>query len=352
VSPALAYVLAGVLAAAPEAPSKQKAAAFRSACAARGRAAEKADAIAVIGKDGWMFLGKELRHLGVGKFWGPEARKVSRATKPGNADPLPAILDFKKQLDRAGVELLVVPVPPKAVVYPDKLFDSVQAGKGGPPRLDAEHHAFYGLLRRKGVKVLDLTADLTALRGGKAGEPYCKRDSHWSGTACALAARRIAADIQGRAWLKTFARRKLASATKHAAIKGDLVRDLKDDKDRSESLPLRFVSVRKSEELSPVEPERRSPVVLLGDSHNLVFHSGGDMLARGAGLPDQLAWELGLAVDLVAVRGSGATPARVNLLRLARASKDYLRGKKLVIWCFSAREFTESSGWQKVPIVK
>ena len=60
--------------------------------------------------------------------------------------------------------------------------------------------------------------------------------------------------------------------------------------------------------------------MLLGDSHNLVFHAGDDMLASGAGLPDQLALELGFPVDLVAVRGSGATPARINLFR--RAQKD------------------------------
>ena len=76
------------------------------------------------------------------------------------------------------------------------------------------------------------------------------------------------------------------------------------------------------------------------------------MHARGAGLPDQLALELGFAVDLVAVRGSGATPARATLLRLARANPGYLAGKKLVIWCFGAREFTESSGWQKVPVIR
>jgi alginate O-acetyltransferase complex protein AlgJ len=93
-------------------------------------------------------------------------------------------------------------------------------------------------------------------------------------------------------------------------------------------------------------------VLLLGDSHNLIFHEGGDMLATGAGLPDQLALELGFPVDLIGVRGSGATPARVNLLRRARANPDYLRKKKLIIWCFSAREFTESSGWQKVPVVR
>jgi hypothetical protein len=93
-------------------------------------------------------------------------------------------------------------------------------------------------------------------------------------------------------------------------------------------------------------------VVLLGDSHTLVFHAGDDMHARGAGLPDQLAVELGTPVDLIGVRGSGATPARVNLLRRARANPDSLPKKKVIVWCFTAREFTESQGWSKVPIVK
>jgi hypothetical protein len=324
-----------------EAPN---ATAFRAACAAKAQQAEKADAIGFAGKDGWLFLGKDLRHVGVGPFWGDDAKKVSKATNAKNADPLPAMLDFKAQLDKAGIELLVVPVPPKPVVYADKLVEGA-----GLKRLDTAHQAFYALLKKQGITVLDLTDDLIALRGGKAGEPYCKTDSHWSGAACELAARRIAAELKGRAWLKTIHRREFDTRTSPTKIEGDLSKLLKGD---AETLPLRFVGTKRGEELTPVEPDRSSPVVLLGDSHNLVFHSGGDMHTKGAGLPDQLALELGSAVDLVAVRGSGATPARVNLLRLARADKKYLGGKKLVIWCFSAREFTESTGWQKVPIVK
>ncbi len=74
------------------------------------------------------------------------------------------------------------------------------------------------------------------------------------------------------------------------------------------------------------------------------------MHAEGAGLADQLALELGFAVDLVGVRGSGATAARINLLRRAQATPEYWANKKMVIWVFSAREFTESDGWRKVPV--
>jgi alginate O-acetyltransferase complex protein AlgJ len=75
------------------------------------------------------------------------------------------------------------------------------------------------------------------------------------------------------------------------------------------------------------------------------------MHTREAGLPDQLALELGFPVDLAGVRGSGATPARINLLRRVQKDPGYWKKKKIVIWCFASREFTQSDGWKKVPLV-
>ncbi len=86
----------------------------------------------------------------------------------------------------------------------------------------------------------------------------------------------------------------------------------------------------------------------MGDSHTLVFHDP-DLYARGAGLPDHLALHLGFPVDLVGIRGSASTTMRIELLR----RRDNLKGKKLVVWCFSCREFTESTtGWRKVPVIR
>jgi alginate O-acetyltransferase complex protein AlgJ len=319
---------------------------FRAHCSLKAEAAEKTEAMTVAGKDGWLFLGRELRHISAGKFWGEAATKVSQATKPENADPLPAILDFKAQLDKAGIELLLVPVPPKAVIYPDKISDFVPSEK--TPRLDVFHQEFYALLNKNGIKVLDLVPDFLAHRDDAEGLVYCKTDTHWSGRGCVVAAQRIAKEIQNRPWLKNIPKLKTTTQTKTVSIEGDLAKALNLQAPSEETLPLRFVNISKK----PIEPSRASPIILLGDSHNLVFHAGEDMLATGAGLLDQLAVGLGFAVDLIAVRGSGATPARISLLRQARANANYLKQKKLVIWCFSAREFTESSGWQKVPGVR
>ena len=75
------------------------------------------------------------------------------------------------------------------------------------------------------------------------------------------------------------------------------------------------------------------------------------ILSIGAGLPDLLSYELGFPVSLMAIRGSGATPVRVNLARKLRSDKDFLKSTKIVVWCFSAREFTEANGgWKKIPL--
>ena len=77
---------------------------FRDLCAKR---AADGDTMAIAGSNGWLFLRSELRHIGVGPFWGEAAAKVSRASKPELADPLPAIVDFHEHLQKRGIELLV-----------------------------------------------------------------------------------------------------------------------------------------------------------------------------------------------------------------------------------------------------
>ncbi len=336
--------------AAEQPPSEELVAQFKRTCATRAAEADKADTMTVVGLDGWLFLGKELRHLGVGRFWGPDAARVSRAAKPDQADPLPAILDFRAQLKQAGIELLLVPVPPKAVIFADKILPAAKAGDAPPPRLDPDLQAFYQLLGEQGVPVLDLTDDFLAHRSEGDKPLYCRQDSHWSGAACVLAAERIARAVERQSLLPDEKQREVSTENRRVEIAGDLWQALAGSKPPAETVELRFVGSPTT--ATPFEPDRSSPVVLLGDSHNLVFHSGGDMHAKGAGLPDQLASQWGFPVDLVAVRGSGATPARINLLRQARANPKYLAGKKLLVWCFAAREFTEAAGWQKVPVVK
>lgn len=302
---------------------------FFDRCHELAEAASEGATQVVEGRDGWLFFAPELRHLGAGPFWGEAAAAASRAKRDDAKDPLPAIKDFHASLQALGVKLILVPVPPKAVARADKLIEGIVG------RTDIQHQAFYTLLRDEGITVLDLAEALS-----EADNAYCRQDTHWSGQGCIIAAEQIAE--LARPLLEGVATNSFAASTREIEITGDLWQMKKDPALPKETIELRVVE--------RATPDPASPVILLGDSHTLVFHAGGDMHASGAGLADQLAVELGLPVDLIGVRGSGATPARLNLFRRAQANPDYWTGKKVVIWVFAAREFTESDGWRVLPI--
>lgn len=304
------------------------------------------DTSVVTGKQDWLFFAPELHHLLSGQFWGEKAKKVSKATNPDFADPLPAILDFKTQLDTVDIDLIFVPIPAKATIYPDMI-----AEYSNTIRTDKFHIRFYDILREHGINVLDLTDLFLKNRYTDTGLLYCKHDTHWSGQACALTAEAIAKTIGTTTWMDEIPKRKSKIEKWTVEITGDLWRAFGKKDLKKEQVILSFVKGIEESNGSTQQfgaSWRESPIVLLGDSHNLVFHGGGDMHATGAGLADHLAHHLGFSVDVVAVRGSGATPSRLNLYRRS----DNMKGKRIVIWCLSVREFTQGQGWRKVPVIK
>lgn len=334
----------------PEA-TENVAEAFRRELAAKAERAFETGELVVPGTDGWLFFAPELRSLSIGDFWGDAAGQASRAPRADARDPLPAILDFRDQLAERGVELLFVPVPAKAAVYPRHVSQAARDAyqTGPPPRLDLAHGEFVERLREEGVRTLDLLPLYLKRWADGDDRLYCRQDTHWSGRGLELAAEAIAGELarpDEPEWLDPARGRSpspppTAAGTRDVTLTGDLWRDLQlpdGEKPPTETLPLTFVE--------GFEPWRESPVLLLGDSHVLVFHAGGDLHAEGAGLPEHLSRELSLPVDLIGVRGSGATPARVNLLRRG----DGLAGKRVVVWVLSVREYTEGQGWQKVPV--
>lgn len=297
---------------------------FKAALYGLTPAADSPVMTGIPGVDGWLFFGPELQYL-----------KNCTGTTNGCPKALDAIVDFNNQLQKAGVFLLVVPVPPKAAIYPDKLSSGLQPPVTPPfPALSE----FCAKLRTNGVQALDLAEAFQTNRD--KGDPlYCKTDSHWSPEGIRIASSEIVRNLQRLLVQPISSSVTMTNSEQALEFRGDLA--------LPETTPERVLLRSVSSEGHPIAVSRTSPVLLLGDSHNLVFHSGGDMHAVGAGLPDQLALELGFPVDLVAVMGSGATAARWSLAR----RHDNLAGKKAVIWCFTARDLTEGR-WDKVPVIR
>lgn len=312
----------------------------------RALAAKNDTGSVVEGVDGWLFFKEELEHLGAGRFWGEAAGAASRAKDKSSADPLPAILDYNKILAERGITLYLMPVPPKALVYPDKLSANLASLDTTAPTEElALYREFYGQLAAGGVKVIDLLPTLLEKRD--KAPLYCRTDTHYSGAGLNLFAKAAGEAIKKEPWYAEVTKKQYLQSPQKVAIRGDLTQ-MAGGKGPAEELELTVVTAK--DDGRQVESDLNSPVILLGDSHALVFQAGGDLHAKGAGLFDHLSAELGFAVDLQGVRGSGVTPARIKLFQRAKQDGGYLTGKKALVWCFAAREFTGTGGWRKIPV--
>ncbi len=304
-----------------------------------------ADANGVIsGKDGWLFLKEELEHMESPVFYGEGVKKTSKVAKKQFADPLPAIVDFNNQLQEHGIELVFVPIPPKALLYPEKL--PLALNDENVSRIRKNYLDLYTELTQAGVNVLDLFPAYQDARN--VSQPYCRTDTHFSGAGIDIAADMLASVIRQNSWYDDVAKHTYDISTREISITGDLTA-MKNSPD-SETLSLQFVTEHGTGK--PVAVDGNSPVLLLGDSHTLVFSVGGDLHSRGAGLFDMLSARFSFPLDLIGVRGSGATPSRIKLYQRSRKDPSFLSGKKTVIWCLSARELTGSGGWRKIPVEK
>lgn len=317
---------------------------FRTELDRLAREAQADRRVAVAGLDGWLFFGPGLRHVSL-----PSLPDSTDGADPAPDSAVAVILDARRRLAALGVELLLAPVPPKAVVFPEK----VSGGLAIPipvPRLDPALVRLYDRLRAGGVEVLDLTGLFIRERFHAEGPLYCRTDVHWSGTGCTTAAAALAAEVRTRPWYAATATESFGASWYSTRISGSLTGAGGAPAAREE-LRLRGVARRTDGGPAAVAPDPDSPVLLLGDSQALVFHAGGDLHAAGAGLPDQLAFELGVPVDLAAAPGPGGGAAAFEALgERIRADPDYWRRKRLVIWCFAARALGDPGAWRPLPV--
>ena len=317
---------------------------FHELLATRTKATE---APAIRCPEGWLFLTAELRHASHRQFWGAAPRNVSKAMKPEWADPLPVIIDTQQQFQKEGIELIVMPVPTKVAIYPEKLDPSLALTETSPRR-DEPLGQFLSELKQSGVRIVDLTPVLLKAKAKNSEKLYCQTDTHWTSAGCRLAAAELAKVIRdSKVVLPPTTASDLTESQTRMNLQGDLTSFFE-----AKEVPLEEVFVWKihhrGQPTKYLADDPDSPVVLLGDSHTLVFHDP-ELHGPGGGLADHLGKELGRGIDVLGVRGSGGHAARISWLRRPMN----LQGKKVVIWCFSARELSESpDGWRKLPITR
>lgn len=273
---------------------------------------------------GWLFLKGELVTMGEAKLW----------QDPAGLRCVPVIKKFRESLSAKGVTLILAPVPLKCAVYPEKLAAGTDPGIVPPmkPMLDK-------LQAATGAVVVDLEPAFRAARDKT--QVFCGTDSHWSPAGAGLAADAILAAAKAVPGVAELI--KTGTYTTGPEEKLSITGDLAIGPHATagpEELTLQKTGTGQAGNLLPVPAADSGPVILMGDSHTMVFTDGAShgMHCQGAGLRDQLQGKFGFPVVQISNQNSGGTGARRVLTMRQKANPDYLNETKVIIWVFSARE--------------
>jgi hypothetical protein len=292
---------------------------------------------ALVGRDGWLFYGPGVHYL----TQRPDERRApSTAT-----DAVAAIVDLRDQLAARGIRLLVMPVPNKETVYPEKL---TRRAAGMPTSLCLDTKEVLSRLKAADVEVLDLFELFTAgkARGVGPSPPlYLARDSHWSPAGVELAAQAVARRLLQQRWIKpgTVAYELRSSPTKRI---GDILRMLKVPRLESDAVAetVPCSRVLRADTGEEYRDDAGSDVLVLGDSFLRIYQT--DEPGAG-GFIAHLASKLGQPVISIVNDGGASTLVRQELSRRPA----WLASKKVVIWEFVERDIRlGSEGWQRVPL--
>ena len=327
---------ASVVSASPDRTAEE--AAFIEKCAALGNSGTT-----IAGKDGYFFSGTELQRLA--QLQDPDAASIRAATL--------AIAEYHSQLKAKGIELVLVSIPPKAIIFPDKLDKALRIKVKGkkPARLDSTLRTLYGTLRSKGVRVIDPTDALLATRENKkAGPVFPKSGPVWAPRGAEAAASLIASELKGAKWANQPGKDgPLITETATLSYTGPLTAGPA----AAESLALRNIGRSTDGKMRSVTFSTGGhPLALIGDSALLAWREANNPAGSSgafASLADQLAYEFQTTPDLFPGKTDGRNAARQRILREATNGKNPLSSTKVLIWVVQATDFALSD-WKRVPL--
>jgi hypothetical protein len=340
----------------------------------------------VIGLDGWVFYRPDLRylvepnHLELGD---PHSKWVRPADGATQRDSVAlAVAHFRDQLKTRGIELVVVPVPGKPGIYPDKL---TRRAVGKAPETHSPTLELLDALRRMGVPTVNLFAVFQHARfqpgGLQTGAPlYLAQDTHWSPRGARLAAGAVASRIQALG-LAPAQTREFHTQSVSVARWGDVL-EMMQIPGLRDVFPPEIVECQQvlDPAFGPLVPKRserpgayrhpsqESSILVLGDSFCRIYQfpeprSLGDLpgwpagqqedpgakrlLPGSAGFISHLARELKSPVDAIVSDGGASTDVRRKL----STNPEILEGKRIVVWEFAEREIALGRpGWEDVPL--
>jgi hypothetical protein len=279
------------------------------------------------GMDGYLFYSEEIAAY--------RGRRLLDPPPASTANMIQSILDYNAQLRVRGIHLVLLPVPMKISIYPEKLWPNYDVRDG--PAYTPDYKQWLSSLRENGIDVLDLTPALWKERYSPAGPVFFKQDTHWSWSGQAIAADAIAQRVSPM--LGGCERIQFDLVKSQRKAFGDLARINNGSGEEPGPIAMDSLADAVYRNGRPYVAGNEAPVLLIGDS-NAIMGS-----ATGHGLEDCLMMRLHVGVQSISELGGGAVAARWDLKHRPGA----LANKKVVIWEFAGR-FLWSDDWTNVSL--
>lgn len=287
----------------------------------------------VPGRNGWYFFKPGLNYM----LSRPNAQSNKKAD-----DPVGAIVDFRDQLAAWGVKLIVMPVPNKDSIYPDRLSSRAISSRG---LIAPRTREVLERLRAAHVEVVDLFELFTRARQGSDSTPealYLAQDTHWSPHGVALAAKAVARRLAELGWVAPGNTEYLERPAPVRRL-GDILRMMQAPLiERSiKPEPVAAVQVLRTQDNQPYQDGAEAEVLVLGDSFTRIYQQDEP---TAAGFIAHLANELKQPLMSIVNDGGGSTLVREEL----SANPIFLKNKKVVVWEFVERDIGIGiKGWKR-----
>ena len=303
------------------------------------------------GEEDWLFYNQDVDYLlqppyTDGRFYKGTFDTLIAGKRVNIRNPLVAMEDFRDRLKERGIALLIVPIPGKPSIYPEKLHRGVR-GQPVSPTL-----ALLDDLRDRGFQVADLFTPLLKAKAEGAPQLYLKRDTHWSPQGMDVAAEAVSSRIRsllpdadtaalGPQDSSTFFPRYMIKDTTVERW-GDIA-EMTKVPDRRKIWPNESVTAGRITEAAtgaPYKDDPASSILWLGDSYSRIYQTDAP---GSAGIIAHVAYKLNKPLASIVNDGGASTVVRQQLARRG----ELLQGKKLVVWTFVERDLRfGSKGWQ------
>jgi len=285
-----------------------------------------------LGHDGWLFYRADVDYVTGRPFLDPLWAKRRAQALGLQPDAIKAIVDFRNQLARRGIDLIVLPTPVKPTIEGEMLAEVDSQRRA----LENESFGqFKALVENEGIRLFDPEPLLMQKAAGRS-PLYLKADTHWRPETMEFVAEQFAAKLNLTA---AAHRMPLQITEKKVAGLGDIARMLRlkpaQTSSRYEEVTIRQINAGNG----TWRPSKEADVLLLGDSFSNIFSLEALGWGESAGFAEHLSHALqGRPIDCILRNSDGASATREILSHELARGRDRLAGKILVIWQFATRE--------------